>query len=54
MIEDIMMASEQAKLLRMLSAYLTTTATSNPPVAFIPMRYTTNRSYLGMLMEIAF
>ena len=46
MTEEMMMAREQANPFRMLSAYLTTTATSSPPVAFIPTRYTTNRSYL--------
>ena len=47
MMDEMMMAREQANPFRMLSAYFTTTATSSPPVAFIPTRYTTNRSYLG-------
>ena len=53
MMDEKMMAREQAKPLRMLSAYLTTTATSNPPVAFIPTRYITNRSYLNFELQVA-
>ena len=38
------MAMEQANPLRMLSAYLTTTATIRPPQAFRATRYHTNKS----------
>ena len=43
-IHVIMIARDDAKPFKMLSAYFTTTATRSPPIAFNITRYMTNKS----------